>query len=418
MIQITEIDQKVNLTVNPITEVINIEITEIRKPVFIVAENDPTPAPTLNQNNIPLKIEILSDDLITNNIDGFVSYFNELNPNLTVLETNSLVQFLLTDTSQIYQLVGVGKGIYGIGKAQITSQNVLKYENKGNDKYTFSFPIVLPNGDTYGQYINGDVATFTDKTIPEIIQQIGQKVLNPTLINPTFTISLPNYTQREVGSTYSEIMTAAFNRGQIKGKLVAGVWQENTQQDFRAGVPSTYTLDGSLQVGNTKTVSKVLDLGDNVFSGSVNFLTGVQPTNSAGENFDSPYAPGTLSDSKIIPADYPVFYGTLLPSQDINDVDLATFTKITNINANNTVSIPYSSVVDKKLVILIPSEKTVKTKWYVDELNSANIGGFGDLFPNPTTENYVSPTALWASKSFKVYISTPTTLNLPIQLRN
>lgn len=321
-------------------------------------------------------------------------------------------------TPTVFVTVDENSAQTAIDAAEVAVAAAEEAGDGGIKKYTFSFPIVLPNGDTYGQYINGDVATFTDKTIPEIIQQIGQKVLNPTLVNPTFTISLPNYTQREVGSTYSELMTGTFNRGQIKGKLVAGVWQENTQQDFRTGAASTYTLDGSLQAGNTKTVSKVLALGNNTFSGSVNYLTGPQPTNSAGANFDSPYPPGTLSDSKIIPADYPVFYGTLLPSQDIDDIDLSTFTKITNINANNTVTLPYSSVVDKKLVILIPSEKTVKTKWYVDELNSANIGGFGDLFPNPTTENYVSPTALWASKSFKVYISTPTTLNLPIQLRN
>lgn len=290
--------------------------------------------------------------------------------------------------------------------------------NGGTGKYTFSFTTMLSNGKTFGKYPTATLVEIVDKTIPEIFGIIGQEIISPTLINPTFSISLPNYTQREVGSTYSELMTATFNRGQIKGKLVAGVWQENTQQDFRAGVASTYTLDGSLQAGNTKTVSKVLDLGDNAFSGSVNFLTGVQPTNSAGENFDSPYAPGTLSDSKIIPADYPVFFGTLLPSQDINDIDLATFTKITNINANNTVSIPYSNVSDKKLVVLIPSEKTAKTKWYVSALNSGNIGGVGDLFASPVIENQDSPTALWSGKSYRVYISTRTSLNTLIELRN
>ena len=286
-------------------------------------------------------------------------------------------------------------------------------------KYTFSFPIILPNGDTYGRYTNGEVATFTDKTIPEIIQQIGQKVLSPTLINPTFSISLPNYTQREVGSTYSELMTANFNPGQIKGKLVAGVWQDNTKQNDRAGEVSDYILDGTTQVGNTKTVSKVLESGDNTFSGSVNYLTGVQPTNSAGENFDSPYPPGTLSDSKIIRAAYPVFYGTLNIGQTILDINLSTFTKVTNINPNNTVSIPYSNVLGKQLVILIPVENTIKTKWYVTESNKGGIDGItGDLFALPVTASYDSPTLLWLGKSYRVYISTPTSINTTIELRN
>lgn len=289
----------------------------------------------------------------------------------------------------------------------------------GVKKYTFSFTTQFSGGKTLGKYPTNSLVEVVDKTIPEIFQQIGQEIINPTLINPTFSISLPNYTQKEVGSTYSELMTATFNRGQIKGKLVAGVWQENTQQDFRAGVASTYTLDGSLQVGSTKTISKVLDLGDNVFSGSVNFLTGVQPTNSAGGNFDSPYAPGTLSDSKIIRAAYPVFYGTLNIGQTILDINLSAFTKVTNINPNNTVSIPYSNVLGKQLVILIPIENTIKTKWYVTESNKGGIDGItGDLFALPVTASYNSPTLLWLGKSYRVYISTPTSINTTIELRN
>ena len=79
------------------------------------------------QNNIPLKVEILSTDLATNDISGFVDYFNSLNPNLIVSEVNSIVQFLLTDTNDIYQLTGIGKGTYGDNSLQITSVNVLKF---------------------------------------------------------------------------------------------------------------------------------------------------------------------------------------------------------------------------------------------------------------------------------------------------
>lgn len=78
------------------------------------------------QNNIPLKINILSTDLVTNDIDGFVNYVNDLNPPLIVLETNSLVIYYLTDTDEVYQFVGIGKGTYGLGQTQIAPENVLK----------------------------------------------------------------------------------------------------------------------------------------------------------------------------------------------------------------------------------------------------------------------------------------------------
>lgn len=84
------------------------------------------------QNNIPLKIEILSSVLDSNDIAGFVSYFNGLSPNLGISTTNSIVQFLLTDTRDVYQLTGVGKGIYGLGQLQITSANVLKFAAGGS----------------------------------------------------------------------------------------------------------------------------------------------------------------------------------------------------------------------------------------------------------------------------------------------
>jgi len=83
------------------------------------------------QNNIPLKVNILSTDLATNDISGFVTYINELNPPLTVLEINSLVQYYLTDTNDIYQFAGVGKGIYGQDNLQITSSNVIKFSTSG-----------------------------------------------------------------------------------------------------------------------------------------------------------------------------------------------------------------------------------------------------------------------------------------------
>lgn len=111
---------------------------------FLIAESvigDNTSPETSGQNNIPLKVDILSTDLATNDIAGFVTYINELNPPLTVLEINSFVQFYLTDTNEIYQFVGVGKGIYGQDNLQITSSNVIKFST------TPTFQSVIEAGD-------------------------------------------------------------------------------------------------------------------------------------------------------------------------------------------------------------------------------------------------------------------------------
>jgi hypothetical protein len=111
----------------------------------VIGDNS-TPGIT-GQNNIPLKIEIASTDLSTNDVAGFVDYINALNPALTVLETNSLVQYYLTDTQEIYQFVGIGKGTYGLGQTQIAPENVLKLTFSGGG--SIDLQQVLENGATY-----------------------------------------------------------------------------------------------------------------------------------------------------------------------------------------------------------------------------------------------------------------------------
>ena len=287
-----------------------------------------------------------------------------------------------------------------------------------NQKFSFSFTVILAGGKTFGKYTNGQLVEVVELSIPQIFQMIGQEVIEPTFIAPAFSITLSSYTQREVGSTYTALMTANFDKGQIKGKTVAGVWQENTKQDDRAGAVTGYTLDGTVEPINSKTVTRVLVPGNNVFTGSVDYLNGPQPLNSAGEDFDFPYMGGTKTDSKSIYSVYPVFYGTIASNETIDDIDLSTFTKLTTLNANNAISIPFSSIIGRKLVVLVPSEYTPKTKWYVTESNKGNIGGVGDLFAAPVNEEFESPTLLWTDKFYKVYISTPTSINTIMELRN
>jgi len=107
----------------------------------VISNSDPI---ITQQNNIPLKVNILSSDLSADTVAGFVDYFNDLNPNLLVKETTSIVQFLCTDTNNIYQLTGVGKGLYGLSNLQITTNNVLKFSITGG---TPTLPQVLTAGD-------------------------------------------------------------------------------------------------------------------------------------------------------------------------------------------------------------------------------------------------------------------------------
>ena len=152
----------------------------------VIGDNS-TPGIT-GQNNIPLKIEIASTDLSTNDVAGFVDYINALNPALTVLETNSLVQYYLTDTQEIYQFVGIGKGTYGLGQTQIAPENVIITFSGGSQ----DLQQTLENGATFTA--NGKTLTiysdvisiFDNNTLSEL--EIG---MNDSPDYPIFIIYTP-----------------------------------------------------------------------------------------------------------------------------------------------------------------------------------------------------------------------------------
>jgi hypothetical protein len=175
---------------------------------FLITESvigDNTSPETSGQNNIPLKVNILSTDLATNDIAGFVTYINELNPPLTVLEINSLVQYYLTDTNDIYQFVGVGKGVYGQDNLQITSSNVIKFSASGAIPSFQQVTDVVPNGnettnivkfvvdaDNYIEIdtVNLSIKVYADGVLFNDINQEG--IINYAFGNPDYYSSLTN----------------------------------------------------------------------------------------------------------------------------------------------------------------------------------------------------------------------------------
>lgn len=278
--------------------------------------------------------------------------------------------------------------------------------------------VSLPAGKSLGKYVNGDTIPAAGKTFEDVLKDIAFDIQNPTFVAPTFGLT-HNQDTREVGATVSLILTANFNRGQILGKLIDDVWQPLTEQDKRAGAVTSYVIDGT-NTGTTPTKSNssyVVTLGNNSFSATANYGVGPQPKNNKNENFSTPLAAGSMVASAQFTGLIPYFYGVLNPGQTIDDINLASFTKVV-ANSNETVSIPWSGISGKLLVVLHPATSTTKTKWYVTELNSGNIGNPGNLFPNVQTKNFNSPTSLWSGVSFKVYISTQTNANETMEFRN
>ena len=138
------------------------------------------------------------------------------------------------------------------------------------------------------------------------------KTYYPTFVNPSFSLSNNAGAYNEVGQLVNVLLTFSFDRGQILGSLVSGIWNSSSVQNNRAGAASTYTLDGNVQLGNTLTVTNhVTTQGMNTFSGIVSYLQGPQPINSLSTGYSSPYPAGSSpSQSTSYEGVYPIFATT------------------------------------------------------------------------------------------------------------
>ncbi len=130
---------------------------------------------------------------------------------------------------------------------------------------------------------------------------------------------------------------------------------------------------------------------------------------------------------------YPYFYGTFSSGgvgAGLNRPS-ASFLLIDNIDkaskvlssSTGTINISFNSDTDDYLFFAIPSISPNKNAWFINTLNSGNIGGSvtpgGNLFPDPETINIDSPNGLWSGVEYTVYISNfQTEVRQNMQLRN
>ena len=244
-------------------------------------------------------------------------------------------------------------------------------------------------------------------------QQMWEKFLSktyqPVLSNNSFSLS--DISNREVGTSSAISVTGTYTRGTISGTNITTI--------PRYGAATEYFFNGvSNGTSNTKSLTGITTVsGANTVTASVNYGVGNQPLDSKGNPVGSPTSAGSLSTSKSFTGLYPYFYGVIEPEQTIDDVVLSNLTKVVGVSTGD-ISLPYSGVLSKRLVVVVPSASATKTKWFVNALNSGNIGNPGDVFPSVLTRNYDSPNSLWTNQSFKVYISESTSLDTTIQLQN
>ena len=244
------------------------------------------------------------------------------------------------------------------------------------------------------------------------------KTFNPTFVNPTFALT-NNAGLREVGSLANVTLTFNFDRGKILGKLVNGIWDEDEQQDYRAGIATSYLLNGIPGYNNSASFNVTTVLGTNTFNGSVTYATGVQPKDSKNNNFDNPLPAGTSTQSTSFDGIYPYFYykstSPITPAIMQSAIANGQATKVV-ASSTGTITVPFAAN-GEYIAVAYPATSTTKTIWYVNALDNGVIPG--GLLGGVNTLPCNSPTNLWNNVNFKIHVSAGLiTQPNPIQLKN
>ena len=246
---------------------------------------------------------------------------------------------------------------------------------------------------------------FNEK-VQDIIEKLARNIEPPVYEQPLISLTeLSNKRIVEINSPFSVHLLSTFIPGDAGELISHKVFQNNTLVQESTDYYISKNINGTVVPGIT------------TFYTTVEFGEGLTKNNY----LDIPDSRGKILTGSItsyiysLEGVYPVYYTTLEPSEELNTDDMEIFEKLI-VKSHSTVSIPFRNVIGKKLVVLIPNVYPTKTKWYVDPLNKGTIGNTGDLFNMTEIRN--CNTRYVNNVPYKVYISTPTNLNVNIELQN
>ena len=250
-----------------------------------------------------------------------------------------------------------------------------------------------------GAYDNGDLFP-AGMTLAQAMESLLTDTFYPTFVAPSFSLT-NNSGLKEVGDTISLNLTGAFDRGLIKGAIVGTSWNPNSSQNPRAGLPVSYTIDGTVYTTTALTqlkniVSYVVPMGANTFNGSVSYSQGPQPTDSTGANYSTPLPAGTLSSTTTVTGYLRRYAG---PISTIPTTGAQVRTALLGTSVLNTAnSFTFTTgTVERIFAIAIPSTKNL--------VNVTNAGTNENLTSGFVLTGITTvPDAGGTNRSYKVYV--------------
>lgn len=208
------------------------------------------------------------------------------------------------------QTIKIGDVVYSIPKD--VEPIIMSYEdylaltpeevNDGQVRYVYDYPYgaggeggsgslaaQLISNKTVGG-INSGKTYAQGTTLEQILRDMLSPVLYPTLTGPSVSIAIPGDKILEKGATKNATLTATFSQGSI-----SPAYGTNGK---RAGAATSYALNGgTAQSGNTFSVA--ISESNKTFKVVTTYEAGPQPKDSAGNDYSSPLAAGSVESNTI-----------------------------------------------------------------------------------------------------------------------
>lgn len=225
-------------------------------------------------------------DVYTGSLEGYQPLIQ-----LTTLPTASA-----TEEGHIYQYVGESDANYTNGYYYQCVEDesdpgtyiwVSKSVMEGaDDKLDASISVTKTVGG-----INSGTTLSQGTSFEEIFRNMLNPVENPTLTNPSASISATGAKLLEKGATLETTITTTFNRGSITPAYGTS--------GYRSGAATDYALNGGSAQASGTFEQTVAETTNDHFQVTVNYAAGEQPKNSAGGDYSSPLAAGSVNSNTI-----------------------------------------------------------------------------------------------------------------------
>lgn len=223
-------------------------------------------------------------------------YVGNLEGYQTKMQVTALPTASATEEGHIYQYIGTTTSTYTNGYYY---QCIEDPESAGS--YIWTAKSVMEGGDseldaaisvtkTVGG-INSGTTISQGTSFETIFRNMLNPVENPTLTNPSASISATGVKLLEKGATLSTTITTTFNRGSITPAYGTS--------GYRSGVALDYALNGGSAQASNIFETTVVETSNDSFTVVVNYAQGEQPKNSIGEDYSSPLAAGSATSNTI-----------------------------------------------------------------------------------------------------------------------